>query len=99
MLAWYARTALVTVSLYMLALKLHKRRYPNTKRGSFWIPIVDWRSTRTHLRNWTRTLAPVHYVTLISVPKRHPVFVGVDWTARTVLPWALPLVALRDVAH
>lgn len=81
----------------MLALKVHKGRRPNTKRGSFWIPIVDWRSTRTHLRNWTRTLAPVHYVTLINVPKRHPVFVGVDWTVRTVLPWPLPFVPLRDV--
>jgi hypothetical protein len=87
----------VVLSPYMLALKLHKGRYPNTKRGSFWIPIVDWRTARTHLRNWTRTLAPVHYVTLISIPNRHPVFVGVDWTVRTVLPWPLPFVPLCDV--
>ncbi len=81
----------------MLALKLHERKSPNTKRGSFWIPIVDWRSARTHVRNWTKTLAPVHYITLISVPKNHPVFVGVDWCVRIVYPTQLPFVPLRDV--
>ncbi len=95
--AWYAGAVFVAISPYMLALKLHKGKYPNTKRGSFWIPIVDWRSAPTHLRNWTRTLAPVHNLTLISIPNRHPVFVGVDWTVRTVLPWPLPFVLLRDV--
>src|SRR5580704_16054138 len=81
----------------MLALKLHKGKHPNTRRGSFWIPIVDWRSTRTHLGNWKKTLAPRYYLTLISVPSRHPVFVGVDWSVRIGLPWQLPFVPLRDV--
>jgi hypothetical protein len=61
------------------------------------MPIVDWRSTRTHLRNWAGTLAPVHYITLINVPKSHPVFVAVDWTVRAFLPRPLPFVPLREV--
>jgi hypothetical protein len=81
----------------MLALKVHKGKYPNTKRGSFWIPIVDWRTARTHVRNWTKTLAPIRYVTLIRLPNRHPVFVGVDWSVRIGLPKQLPFVPLCDV--
>jgi hypothetical protein len=94
--ACYAGAAFAPLST-MLALKLHKGKHPNTRRGSFWIPIVDWRSARIHLKNWTSTLAPVHYLTMISVPNRHPVFVGVDWSVRIVLPRQLPFVPLRDV--
>jgi hypothetical protein len=81
----------------VLALKLHKGKHPNTRRGSYWIPIVDWRTARTHVRNWAKTLAPVHYLTLISVPKNHPVYVGVDWSVRIALPRELPFVPLRDI--
>jgi hypothetical protein len=85
----------------MLALKVHKGKRPNTKFGSFWIPIVDWRSARIHLRNWSTTMArlrAVHYLTMVSVPGRHPVFVGVDFTSRfgTAVK-CLPFVPLRDV--
>lgn len=96
-LAWYAEATFALFSSFMLALKLHKGKSPNTKRGSFWIPIVDWGTARTHVRNWAKTLAPVHYITLISVPKNHPVFVGVDWSVRIVLPTQLPFVPLCDV--
>jgi hypothetical protein len=85
----------------MLALKVHKGKRPNTKFGSFWIPIVNWRTARIHLRNWSTTMArlrAVHYLTMVSVPDRHPVFVGVDFTARfgTAVKY-LPFVPLRDV--
>ena len=85
----------------MLALKVHKGKRPNTKFGSFWIPIVDWRTARVHLRNWSTTMArlrAVHYLTMISVPNRHPVFVGVDWSVRfgTAVKH-LPFVPLCDI--
>jgi hypothetical protein len=85
----------------MLALKVHKGKHPNTKFGSFWIPIVDWRTARIHLRNWSTTMArlrPVHYLTMVSVPNRHPVFVGVDFTSRfgTAVK-CLPFVPVRDL--
>ena len=83
---WYAGSVCPTLSPDMLAFKLHKGKHPNTRRGSFWIPIVDWRTARTHVRNWAKTLAPVHYLTLISIPKNHPVYVGVDWSVRIALP-------------
>lgn len=85
----------------MLALKVHKGKHPNTKFGSFWIPIVDWRTARIHLKNWSTAMArlrPVHYLTMISVPKRHPVFVGVDWSARFGISLKhLPFIPLCDV--
>jgi hypothetical protein len=85
----------------MLALKVHKGKRPNTKYGSFWIPIVDWKTARIHLKNWSTAMArlrPVHYLTMISVPKRHPVFVGVDWSARFGISLKhLPFIPLCDV--
>jgi len=87
----------------MLALKIHKRKHPNTKFGSFWIPIVDWRTARIHLKNWSMTMArlrPVCYLTMVRVPNRHPVFVGVDWTARFgTSPKRLPFTPLRDIGQ
>jgi hypothetical protein len=81
----------------MLAIKLHKGKHPNTRRGSFWIPIVDWSAARTHIRSWSRNLAPVYYITLVRVPDSHPVFVGVDWSIRPAHPRWLPYVSMRDV--
>ena len=84
----------------MLALKLHKGNHPTTKLGSFWVPIVDWRSARIHLKNWSRTLPAVQHVTMISVPNRHPVFVAVDWSTRHILSVPakqLPFVPLCDI--
>ena len=85
----------------MLALKVHKGKRPNTKFGSFWIPIADWKTARIHLRNWSKTMArlrAVHYLTMISVPNRHPVYVGVDFSARfgTAVKY-LPFAHLRDI--
>jgi hypothetical protein len=87
----------------MLALKVHKTKVPNIRRGSFWIPIVDWRSARIHLRNWYKTMSrrgPVRYVSLISIPKDHPVIVLVDFTSRLQYgfePKDFPFVPLREV--
>jgi hypothetical protein len=85
----------------MLALKVHKGKHPNTQFGSFWIPIVDWRTARIHLKNWSTTMArlrAVRYLTMISVPNRHPVFVGVDWSARFgIAVKHLPFVPLCEI--
>ena len=69
----------------MLAFKVHKDKTPNVRFGTFWIPIVDWNSSQIHLRNWWKTMArsyPIRYLTLISIPKQHPVYFGSDWAAR-----------------
>jgi hypothetical protein len=85
----------------MLALKVHKGKHSNTKFGSFWIPIVDWRTARIHLKNWSTTMArlrAVRYLTMIRVPNRHPVFVAVDWSSRFGIPLKqLPFVPLCDI--
>lgn len=87
----------------MLAFRMHRDKDPNIRRGSFWIPVVDWRSARIHLSNWYRTLAlnrTIRYLTLITIPKNHPVYVGVDWSCRpTCKPSELPFVQLGDVEH
>ena len=62
---------------------------------------MDWRTARIHLKNWSREMArlrPVNYVTMISVPSRHPVFVGLDWIERLdTPPKQLPFVPLCDI--
>jgi hypothetical protein len=85
----------------MLAFKWHKDKSPNTRRGSFWIPVLDWKSACIHLSNWRRTLAlnrTIRYLTLVSIPKRHPVFVAVDWGTRPAgKPSDLPFVPMCEV--
>jgi hypothetical protein len=40
----------------------------------------------------------IRYLTLIGIPKQHPVFVGVDWTSRgDVKPKELPFVPLIEI--
>jgi hypothetical protein len=87
----------------MLAFKWHKDKRPNTRRGSFWIPVVDWKSARIHLSNWRRTLAlnkTIRYLTLVTIPKRHPVFVAVDWGCRPAgKPSDLRFLPMCEVEH
>jgi|GEM_PF-1390935 len=75
----------------MLAVKLHKRKKPYLGKGSFLIPIRTWRSGRTQVRTWLWLLnrfnkgSPndcIRYITLVKIPDDHPVFLGLDWTAR-----------------
>ena len=85
----------------MLAFKVHKDKNPNIRGGSFWIPIVDWGSARIHLRNWYKTLSQsrrIRHLTLVHIPKNHPVFVGVDFTSRFGCGLRyLPFVPLKNV--
>lgn len=97
----------------MLALKIHKNKRPNTNHGTFWIPIVDWGSAKIHLRNWSKLLAnyKVKYITLIRIPKHHPVFFAVDYTVKEIIepenlpqrgrpkfsPMRLPFVPLESI--
>lgn len=86
----------------MLALKVHRDKKPNIGRGTFWIPIVDWRSAKVQLSTWYRILSHkrMHHVTLARIPDDHPVFVGVDWTARICLglrPKTMPFKPMREI--
>ena len=77
----------------MLALKLHKTKRPNLGANTFWIPIIDWRTAKVHLKNWYSTLEDtkqggnkINYLTMVTIPKEHLVFLKTDWS----LPMGVP---------
>ena len=72
----------------MLAIKLHKTKRPNTGMRTYWIPIIDWNTAKIHISNWCTTLEHpkrggkgVNYITMVKIPRDHPVFLKVDWAA------------------
>ena len=76
----------------MLAVKLHKNKKPFLGRGSFVIPISTWASGRIQVKNWISVLNrhnrgrndAIRYATLVNIPKKHPVFMGVDWVVKHI---------------
>ena len=71
----------------MLAVKLHESKKPWLGKGSYLIPIFEWRSGRNHILRWAGLLTrhgwKLRYITLVNIPDDHPVFLASDW-AETV---------------
>jgi hypothetical protein len=67
----------------MLCVKLHKTPIPWLGKGSYVIPIGDWRTGDWHVRQWIRTMTTsrrvsyrtnkVNYITLVRIPDDTPV--------------------------
>ena len=95
----------VTGDNRMLALKLHKTKRPNLGATTYWIPIIDWKTAKVHIRNWYATLQHpnrggkgVNFITMVSIPRDHPVCLKVDWSVPVGVPITeLPFVPFRDI--
>lgn len=73
----------------MLAVKLHKTKRPWLGRGSYLVPVLDWKTGSVQIHNWVRVLdvsrrerrpnTTIRYMTLCRIPSRHPVALFNDW--------------------
>ena len=57
----------------MLAIKLHKGPKPWLGKGSFLIPIIDWKSGRVQIRTWLRWGKRTRFLSLVRIPEDHPI--------------------------
>lgn len=82
----------------MLILKFHKKSKPFLGKGSFVVPVFEWKAADELLKLWHKTLdhcnrgAPndkVRFATLARLPDSLPVSLHFDWSDRhlTFLPW------------
>jgi len=79
----------------MLAVKLHKRKRPGLKKGSYLIPILTWESGKRVVKNWINILDyhnqrrrnnRIRYITLVKIPDNHPVYLASDWDQKYFEP-------------
>ncbi len=57
----------------MLAVKLHRNPKAQLRKDTCLIPIIDWPSGRVQIRAWLKYAKQDRYLTLVRIPKEHPV--------------------------
>jgi hypothetical protein len=57
----------------MLAVQLHPGPKPQLRKEACLVPIIDWPSGRVQIRAWLKYAKRDRYLTLVRIPKEHPV--------------------------
>lgn len=57
----------------MLAVLFHRGRKAQLRKDACLVPIVDWPSGKVQIRAWLKYAKRDHYLTLVRIPKEHPV--------------------------
>jgi hypothetical protein len=80
----------------VLAIKLHKTKKPWLGRGSYLVPVTDWRTGRVHIKHWIRLLNrfnagstndAIRFITLVRIPDSHPVLLFADCFEKYAMAW------------